>query len=101
MSTHTPGPWHFGDTAGPIGIAVDRSDCHGFRNHVWIAKNIATEADARLIAAAPDLLEALTYARDEIAMRVEEDGGDAYSVKKACRKIDEAIAKAEGRKVKP
>ena len=64
MSTHTPGPWHFGDTAGPIGITVDGSDCHGFRNHVWIAKNIATEADARLISAAPDLLEAIQKLAD-------------------------------------
>ena len=105
MSTHTPGPWtrKFGSnvyqgcghsTAGRLicvteptnGTAEDLEEA-------W--------ANANLIAAAPDLLEALVYARDEIAMRVGEDGGDAYSVKKACRKIDEAIAKAEGRKVKP
>ena len=67
----------------------------------WLKANDNAAGNSQLIAAAPDLLEALIYARDEIAMRVEEDGGDAYSVEKACRKIDEAIAKAEGRKVKP
>ena len=96
MSTHTPGPWHFGDTAGPIGIAVDRSDCHGFRNHVWIAKNIATESDARLISAAPDLLDCLRRTLDALYNETCEKPDSAWI---AITKRDAlaAIAKAEGK----
>lgn len=109
MSTHTPGPWIFNttydsdggnvtDKSGRYIACCDGCDIPGTSGEVSVAE---AKANAQLIAAAPDLLEALVYARDEIAMRVEEDGGNAYSVKKACRKIDEAIAKAEGCKVKP
>lgn len=60
MSEHTPGPWkavRHGSTAGSIvcdigrALEIVRSD--GGETH-----NEAIEADARLIAAAPDLLAA-------------------------------------------
>ena len=48
------------------------------------------------IEASSDLLAALEDAREEIAMRAQEDGGDQRSVTKACAKYDAAIAKARG-----
>lgn len=56
---HTPGPWHVGDHRGIIvydvnGIAIaDAKTFHGKHGEG------AAEANARLIAAAPELLEAL------------------------------------------
>ena len=55
MSTkHTPGPWHIADGSKLMVHAGD----------VWVASTMGVrgdtgEANARLIAAAPDLLEAL------------------------------------------
>ena len=50
-----------------------------------------------VVEASSDLLAALEDAREEIAMRVQEDGGDLRSVTKACAKYDAAIAKARGK----
>jgi hypothetical protein len=63
---------------------------------VEIARVKTNGTDGILLAAAWDLLDALIFAREEIAMRVKEDGGDEKSVAKACRKLDAAIAKAGG-----
>ncbi|MBT9173470.1 MAG: hypothetical protein DDT21_01871 [Syntrophomonadaceae bacterium] len=60
MSNHTPGPWHVENDlqydGGTIPYIVSETD-------VWIAKtntfSTNVEANARLIAAAPELLEAL------------------------------------------
>ncbi len=59
-SGHTPGPWH-------IGHARAHGECFitsatgklTIANSVWGADNAEAEANARLIAAAPELLEAL------------------------------------------
>ena len=82
---HTPGPWHSVPSVPSEGF-----DCW------WLmagSRNIATisgyqgdtecEANARLIAAAPDLLEALKHARQNMPH--------------PDQMIDDAIAKAEGR----
>lgn len=87
---HTPGPWQtqnvpfinekFHQKIGPA-----------------IIKNRISDDDARLIAAAPDLLEALRYVRHRIEICDEwwidspERGGIDTDI------IDAAIAKAEGR----
>lgn len=58
MSKHTPGPWNVveGRTQGSVEIFADQkaiAEC-------WRRNDAPTEiANARLIAAAPDLLEAL------------------------------------------
>ncbi|MDU9398074.1 hypothetical protein [Pseudomonas sp. zfem003] len=68
MSKHTPGPWKRRENtvSGPFGVTV----VHCMDNGVWgekgchsITKTEAT-ANARLIAAAPELLEALQDAAD-------------------------------------
>ena len=91
MTSHTPGPW-FIDTA----IAADLEDhvCISAKLHGMLAQVVwrmegaertpTCEANARLIAAAPDLLQAL----HDIA----EEPTDAGAVK--CARA--AIAKATG-----
>ena len=48
---HTPGPWHKNERRGPSGFGI------------WIPSfeiaTVSSEEDARLIAAAPELLKAL------------------------------------------
>ena len=100
MSKHTPGPWTVGhtrtvthsggifstETAVHRGDAADRGNCiaiaygHGALSH--------SEDDARLIAAAPDLLEAL---KAQLAVT------DWAEQEKANKLACAAIAKAEGR----
>jgi len=61
---HTPGPWVHrpGQTDGHwiIGLPNDIPECIGLRGDEYMCvSGICTEPDARLIAAAPELLEAL------------------------------------------
>jgi hypothetical protein len=84
-AAHTPGPWHTSVTH--LGAAVDIGAANG-ANIALVsgpAENGADEfkANARLIAAAPDMLEALrdcaeslSFARDKLGMCGEGDGQD-------------------------
>ena len=106
MSKHTPGPWTVGhtrtfthsggifgtETAVHYGDAVNRGNCiahaygHGALSH--------SEDDARLIAAAPDLLVALkVMVRDMQAV----NAGGQYGIElePALHQAQKAIAKAE------
>ncbi len=97
MSKHTPGPWHA--TVPPS------SDIHFIRNidsddAGQIAKvrvgpvleQAEALANARLIAAAPDLLEALECLQEWVDNCFQE-----YSDAEVCSVARAAIAKAEGR----
>ena len=92
MSKHTPGPWKYGSK-------LTFSENHrGFSvwqiHHGWALASVQPadadgnegEANARLIAAAPDLLEALK----RVALIL----GSQHA---ALEVIDAAIAKAEGK----
>ena len=90
MSTHTPGPWKailHGDEEFPFPLSIHTADgAH------WIARGGTTSslANAHLIAAAPDLLEAL---REMMAAQLTGDvSGHAYTRAMAAA----AIAKATG-----
>lgn len=86
--THTPGPWT-PITAGTRTLTgVDTGGLYRYHAY-WdgIAENAEMEANARLIAAAPDLLEALKDTRTNCGDLLP----DYYAVL-----IDAAIAKAEG-----
>lgn len=116
---HTPGPWATeidpidgrdyatlivtNDPSGP-GTWVARTEhnwnqaTHGERRISWAEAQV----NARLIAAAPDLLEALEEAKEELAYFVEfarqqcEFSGDIEAGYSAIRKCLAAIAKARG-----
>lgn len=84
MMAHTPGPWWV--DADP-GEGVEVHDGFGRTASVWGEEDTAT-ANARLIAAAPDLLAALRRLVDYC-----DNHSDYDSIGAACA----AIAKAEGR----
>ena len=96
MSKHTPGPWRYWACKVDSRANPPMYDYAQFANpngHVFRAPlRYMREEDARLIAAAPDLLEALVMVRDadEDCKR---DG--LPTIPPAARaKIDAAIAKA-------
>ena len=92
MSKHTPGPWtpEFGEAyrvraqqdGGQVAIMMNLKGQHGMAGR-RTGEEVA--ANARLIAAAPDLLEAL-----KTMLAIWEDGSDAADKARA------AIAKAGG-----
>lgn len=96
MSAHTPGPWRFWDRedhpfnriitndAGDAGIAAPIARIRGQE----LAKD-EQAANARLIAAAPELLAELKKRRDCLAKFVLEDDEIA--------ELDALIKKAEGK----
>lgn len=95
---HTPGPWSAEPMEDGCSVAYRINDASGYEVAVTSGRDSDGEeaANARLIAAAPDMLAALKEARDLLA-------GDLTGVewKRACHafvaKADAAIAKAEGR----
>lgn len=92
MNKHTPGPWNatkFNPVTGDIddcylyvepGIAVIERNVRGRDQH--------DTANSRLLAAAPDLLEALS--------EIINDGGKFVMTNETHRKARAAIAKARG-----
>ena len=77
MSTNTPGPWHVANGC-QIRSAKDQIA------KAWMMRNGEGLANARLIAAAPELLEALEYAIRQIPELASVPG------------VKAAIAKAKG-----
>jgi len=106
MSKHTPGPW-YQNKANPLVICAP----DGFADPWYVAEATTncghsedqTEANARLIAAAPDLLEALVALDDDWTSDFP-DGPDtqlkfvkfADETLAIWRKARAAIAKAKG-----
>lgn len=92
--THTPGPWRidsktrFGDYTIAAGDSVKTCE--------FIAKT-QNEANANLIAAAPDLLEALEDAAFLMRMAAKIAGPMQDSFKRSAEDAAKALAKAEGR----
>lgn len=96
-TAHTPGPWQARKAAhGPIDI-FDRRNLDVVTVYGGGVESEAREANARLIAAAPDLLEALkdvviAYRKARVELGYDDDGeSDSIAI------AEEAIAKAEGR----
>jgi hypothetical protein len=100
---HTPGPWKWVDKyQSRIGdktwsLVHDGNficgvlSCDGETN----SPQLCNESDAHLIAAAPDLLEALEMVRDADDDCIK-DGIPRWCTDSARRAIDQAIAKATG-----
>jgi hypothetical protein len=97
MSKHTPGPWRVGNSFMESGVfsadgktivALTHGSARYYRRQEQIAEQ---DANARLIAAAPDLLEALMGLRLYVDPMM---GGE--EVDNAIRAANAAIAKATG-----
>lgn len=84
MSTaqHTPGPWVYHAKTASI------QPYPGSGTICTLSQRDELEANARLIAAAPDLLAALIEAKD----RLSDDGEYPFTLRIVC----DAIAKAKG-----
>ena len=92
--THTPGPWSLSvgrtiNGSRAVMPSDDGSDKNG--REIAVMRGVDGEANARLIAAAPDLLEAARTA----ASNIEEGYPQDASV--ILEELLSAIAKAEGR----
>lgn len=83
MSAHTPGPWAVGKNERSDERIEVRAEPLGL-----LVALVEKSSDARLIAAAPELLEAL---RDVLAFDARTDRPDVFDRARA------AIAKAEGK----
>ena len=89
----TPGPWTYNH---PDGVTLRHppifSDTGIVGNATWFGNIGETEANARLIAAAPDLLESCRKAVCAVAYAAGLDG----SFVNVYEALDDAIAKATG-----
>jgi hypothetical protein len=106
MSNHTPGPWVTIDRPAYNEVCIQHANNEKGAPSLNIAKITVREcwrdeqnANARLVSAAPDLLEAL---RDMLSgwKYIRESHGDLYGVgwDRAQEKAVSAIAKAVGEK---
>lgn len=98
MSKHTPGPWVHRirlDEGGNIGTKDGYAICDMAYHYSSLDRG-ELDANARLIAAAPELLEALQAIAKFIPNTSSEEGGAAkYSENvRAADKVRAAIAKA-------
>lgn len=110
MSKHTPGPWHViertNGQAFSIGCQVQTKGNFVTTHYIANITDGATpqaEADARLIAAAPDMLEALRELLGDFGCIVtaanHNDLATIVCVAKACQgEINELLRKVEGEK---
>lgn len=101
MSGHTPGPWHV-DPRSPDTVLDVMPDGDEDNGAILIADCAHTEnacANARLIAAAPDLLAELRMIADVLHTKVGAREIPGESVFQIVNGIDRAIAKATGSQV--
>ena len=112
MAQHMPGPWKWTDNSWAISTVYDakwnpvaecriNSDATEDNQDEFEAQK---DANARLIAAAPELLEALKEARDYVRQDLKNIGPCEHDVGHCVcgilsmlRRMEEAISKAEAR----
>lgn len=97
MSKHTPGPWEIWPFkhAGAYSVSpVGKTDAEDV-----VADKIHNESNARLIAAAPELLEALRETLESLRVWQEQYDPDATDevTDQTIRRGSLAIARAEGK----
>ena len=98
MNQHTPAPWEWAENYNGL-TGPDQEEVLTYQTYegMWLSFGVSQEANARLIAAAPDLLEAL---QDMLSgwKYIRETHGDLYGVgwDRAQEKAEKAIAKATG-----
>ena len=96
MNAHTPGPWTARHTPSRCSGVADLWCIDWSKDQEEVAEIVHGEADARLIAAAPDLLEALEELRSAAIDLDQEDGESVKLCENAIYKARHAIAKARG-----
>jgi hypothetical protein len=93
MSKHTQGPWEFigmRTVSAPNGEHI--CDCWGNKGH----SQETAEANARLIAAAPDTLKELKESNNCLILLVEDLAmGSKVAVKEQIKRNEAAISKVE------
>lgn len=87
MSAHTPGPWTYGHD-GHGAYSIESDVCGG-----WQICYVRNEANARLIAASPDLLKVAQSFRQKLSTYVSVYPGDK-ELRRLLEECDAAIAKA-------
>lgn len=106
MSKHTPGPWETDNGDNEVNYRKSHPDCITIKDatgwhiaRVWLdGKSGTAEANARLIAAAPELLDACECAQNRL-QQLEDEGFesgqvDAYGRITTLEHLKAAIAKA-------
>ena len=93
---HTAGPW-IAHCSGDGFIFIERDFGNSKAHPEWMVASIQSYqkedvANARLIAAAPELLEALQKARSALVMEGHHPGNSGVTIA-----VDAAIAKATGK----
>lgn len=89
-SKHTNGPWAVNNQ---MGIRIESENEHGWANHGWIIAELKgpdAEANAHLITAAPELLEALEAVNQHLCYGISDIIDALKDISSA------AIAKAKG-----
>ena|SRR5271168_1372263 len=91
--THTPGPWRVFDAFTDIEIVTDRPTAHETESLVQFKGQRNAKANARVMAAGAEMLEALEFCEDVLAELARlDDGTPSISALHAARA---AIAKAK------
>lgn len=88
---HTPGPWEY----VPWHIAEGNSQVRAPEG--WLICEASSDSNARLIAAAPDLLEVLKDYRRRCLCKYENSVPTKVDACFTCQQAERAIAKAEGK----
>ena len=103
MSKFTPGPWIYNKNLGCKEIKGDKSGKHKqaqYNKEVACTPGLHNEeedlANARLIAATPDLYEALMAVYTDIELQNVKGGCDELNFV-----VQQALAKVEGKEVMP
>lgn len=93
MSKHTQGPWIAEESLTPDGKGTGTYNIHqNSEDGHWLAF-VGAKDDARLIAAAPEMLDALRVAQSELHYFIATRGREAHEIVRA------AIAKATGEEI--
>jgi hypothetical protein len=92
MTRHTPGPWRVFDVLTDVEIVTDRKDALETESIVQFKGQRNAKANARIMAAAPEMLAALELCEDVLAKLARlDDGTPSISALDAARA---ALAKA-------
>lgn len=98
MSEHTPGPWEIVEEEGSYTIANPMIDSDSgaemYDPVVWEMGGIDNLANARLIAAAPDLLAAAQLALHKIEQTLAGQYTDGMALSAALTPLYDAVNKA-------